>query len=359
MKKILVVEDTAEVKEEVCDILRMENYEVFEAINGLEGINSAKNNLPDLIISDILMPVMDGYQMFKELKKFPATEDIPLIFLSAKAETKDIRYGMNLGADDYLTKPLSPDNLIISVKNKLEKVGRYQDKIEALRANISHFLPHELKTPLNGILGFSDYLRDKIPDISREELTEIAGYIYESGKRLQRFVENYTIFSNLSLLVSDPTKIEEKQNVQYICTEKIIQKVVKAKINKAYRQKDIELDIKDENIKIEKDYFAKIIDELLDNAIKFSITGNKIKIHSETKNKKHILTVYNNGSGISEKQIADIGGFIQFDRAEKEQQGLGLGLAIIDLIAKLFGAKLIIKSVVNEFFSASVIFTLK
>ncbi|MBN2757043.1 MAG: response regulator, partial [Bacteroidales bacterium] len=152
MKTILVVEDTLAIREEICDILKMENFNVLEAKNGLEGLHIAKENIPDLILSDILMPVLDGFQFIKELKKYAATENIPVIFLSAKANKDDIREGMNLGADDYLTKPLSPDDLLISINNKLEKQERFDKKMQNLRENISNFLPHELRTPLNGIL---------------------------------------------------------------------------------------------------------------------------------------------------------------------------------------------------------------
>ncbi len=359
MKTILIIEDTPDVREEICDILQMEGFNTYSAINGLEGLELAKQKLPDLVVTDILMPVMDGYQFFKELKKSPVTENIPVIFLSAKAAPGDIRYGMNLGADDYLTKPLSPEDLIISINNKLQKVEKIQKKMETLRANISYFLPHELKTPLNGILGFAEYLKDKIPDISRTEISEIAGYIYQSGIRLQRVVENYATFSNLSLWVEDPEKAKDIINTPFIEAKKIIQKIVKEKINNEYRESDLEIDIEDEEIKIEENYFIKILEELIDNAIKFSVPGNKIKISAKTEDKQYILTVYNSGSGITEEQIVNIGAFMQFNRQKNEQQGVGLGLAIVQLITKLFNAKLEIKSKLDEYFSVSVVFNLK
>lgn len=359
MKSILIIEDTPDVIEEICDILQMEGYNTFTANNGLEGLEMAKQKLPDLIVTDILMPVMDGYQFFKELKKYPATENIPVIFLSAKAAPSDIRFGMNLGADDYLTKPLSPEDLIAAINNKLQKVEKIQKKIETLRANISYFLPHELKTPLNGILGFSEYLKDKIPDISRSEISEIAGYIYESGQRLQRVVENYALYSNLNIWAEDPVKKKELADLPFIETKKIIQKIAKEKINNEYRENDLELNIEEEEIKIDEYYFTKMLEELIDNAIKFSVSGNKIKISSNTENNQHIITVYNSGSGITEEQIANIGAFMQFDRQKNEQQGIGLGLAIVQLIAKLFDAQLNISSKLNEYFSISIVFDLK
>ena len=119
MFKILIVEDTLAVREEIYDILLMEGYKVFQAKNGLEGYELALNESPDLIISDILMPKLNGFEMFKKLKENIKTMHIPLIFLSAKGENKDRKFGMNLGAENYLTKPINVNDLINTVKNKM------------------------------------------------------------------------------------------------------------------------------------------------------------------------------------------------------------------------------------------------
>lgn len=119
MFKILIVEDTLAVREEIYDILFMEGYKVFQAKNGLEGYELALNESPDLIISDILMPKLNGFEMFKKLKENIKTMHIPLIFLSAKGEKEDRKFGINLGAENYLTKPINVNDLINTVKNKM------------------------------------------------------------------------------------------------------------------------------------------------------------------------------------------------------------------------------------------------
>ena len=119
--KVLIVEDTLAIREEVYDILLMENYVVFQAENGIMGFEVALQENPDLIISDILMPGLNGFEMFEKLQGNMKTASIPLIFLSAKAEKGDIRIGMNLGAEDYLTKPINVDDLLNAVKNKIDK----------------------------------------------------------------------------------------------------------------------------------------------------------------------------------------------------------------------------------------------
>ncbi len=118
-KKVLVVEDEEAVRNEISEILTMENFQVSSATNGLEGLIQAKRNKPDIIVSDIIMPVLNGYQFIQRIKKNPETESIPVIFLSAKTTKDDIRHGMYLGAVSYLTKPLSIDELLQTIKKGL------------------------------------------------------------------------------------------------------------------------------------------------------------------------------------------------------------------------------------------------
>jgi DNA-binding response OmpR family regulator len=115
---VLIVEDTLAIREEIFDILMMEGYEVFQAENGRVGFEIALKKKPDLIISDILMPEMNGFEMFDKLQKNDETKNIPLIFLSAKGEQQDISAGMELGAENYLTKPINVTDLLHVIKNK-------------------------------------------------------------------------------------------------------------------------------------------------------------------------------------------------------------------------------------------------
>ena len=144
----------------IVDLLAEEGYEIYYAENGKGGISQAKTLLPDLIISDILMPDINGYTVFSELQKDIATCGIPFVFLSARAETNDIRYGMDLGVDDYLTKPYKADDLISAVRSRLSKRKYIDKKFESIHANIAKSVPHELRTPLVAIVGLFQLILD-------------------------------------------------------------------------------------------------------------------------------------------------------------------------------------------------------
>jgi two-component system, OmpR family, alkaline phosphatase synthesis response regulator PhoP len=121
MHKILIIEDTEDVRENIQEILELENFKTIMAENGQIGVDLAMKEYPDLIISDISMPEMDGYQVLATLRKHPETAMVPLIFLTAQSVHQDRRQGMELGANDYLTKPFTGDELLNAVRTQLER----------------------------------------------------------------------------------------------------------------------------------------------------------------------------------------------------------------------------------------------
>ena len=128
MKKILLIEDDTVLRENTAELLRLSDYEVMTAANGKIGLDLVKKVKPDIIICDIIMPVLDGYSVLEELSKHHDTKFIPFIFLSAKAKTQDIRKGMDLGADDYIAKPFKVDKIISAIESRLAKISILNDK---------------------------------------------------------------------------------------------------------------------------------------------------------------------------------------------------------------------------------------
>ncbi len=123
MKKILLIEDDSALRENTAELLELSNYHVRTSSNGRLGVNEAKSFKPDIIVCDIMMPIMDGYGVLEALAKDNDTKHIPFIFLSAKTEKDDIRKGMDLGADDYLTKPFEESDLISAIESRLAKAA--------------------------------------------------------------------------------------------------------------------------------------------------------------------------------------------------------------------------------------------
>jgi len=140
MKSILLIEDNDEIRENTAEILELSNFKVYRASDGKEGVQLALDKKPDLVVCDIMMPVLDGYAVLHMLQHNPDTENIPFIFLTAKTERENWRKGMDLGADDYITKPFTGTELITAIEGRLKKADKLKG---AITVRLEDFLSAE------------------------------------------------------------------------------------------------------------------------------------------------------------------------------------------------------------------------
>lgn len=138
--KILIIEDTADIRESVVEILELAGHTVYAAANGKEGVELAKSHIPDIILCDIMMPELDGYGVLYMLQKSPDTSTIPFIFLTAKADRLDLRKAMEMGADDYLTKPFDDVELLNAVESRLKKKEQQQASFSRALDQLGHLV---------------------------------------------------------------------------------------------------------------------------------------------------------------------------------------------------------------------------
>lgn len=353
MKKILVIEDEDNIRENLHEMLTAEDFEVIAAENGCIGVQLVQEDVPDLIICDIMMPDLDGYGVLKQLRQNPSTQTVPFIFLTAKAAKVDQRQGMELGADDFLTKPFTRNELLGAIAAQLEKQVAFekqsQTKLDELRGNILHALPHELNTPLNGILSYSKLLIDDYDSLEKGEVLEMLEAIYTSGQRLYRLTQNFLLSAELELLATNPKRVQslrcsgEKSN-----TKKIIVDVALQKAQKVNREADLQLELSEAVVRISELRFKKIVEEIVENAFKFSTAGTSVRIFNSVAENTFNLYVIDSGRGMTETQIENLGAYMQFDRDLYEQQGSGLGLIIAKRLTELYGGKLIIESLPGQ-----------
>ena len=141
MTKILVIEDEVSVRENILDLLEAESFETLAAANGKIGIDLAVSEVPDLILCDLMMPNIDGYEVLKKLNLQANTATIPFIFLTARTAKSDVRQGMDLGADDYLTKPFSRSELLNAIMSRLEKQTEDIKYLSKSNQNFARFVP--------------------------------------------------------------------------------------------------------------------------------------------------------------------------------------------------------------------------
>ena len=351
MTKVLIIEDEEDSREMVQLILKREGYEVFEAATGFEGIEKAQAIRPDLIISDIMMPECDGYQVLNSLRQNKQTMATPFIFLTAKTDKRELRRGMELGADDYLTKPIIRKELLEAVSSRLTRQAIIQNysesQVNELGNKITNYLPHEFLTPLSVILMSSEILIKHANSIEPPQIQEMGQNIHNMTTRLFRQIQNFLLRSELEVLARDPDRLQQVRNNLVKSSSELLTTQAQGKARQFSRQNDLKLNlIPGAPVKMKAEHFKKLVEELIDNAFNFSPAGSLVTVTSRFNNDttRIILVVQNEGRGMTAEQINNVGIFSQFDREKYEQQGLGLGLIIVKQLLEIYEGDLSISS---------------
>jgi K+-sensing histidine kinase KdpD len=250
---------------------------------------------------------------------------------------------MSLGADDFLTKPFSGSDLLSAVEARLAKHSELMDKAEQklseLRSSISLALPHEIRTPLAGILGFAEIIGDESNSLSAPEMAEFGKMIHKAGQRLQRLLENFMIYAQIEVVASDPRKVASLRKSQFTNVAEAIRILGRDKAEAYKRLPDLTLEVFESPVAISAEYLTKICDELLDNAFKFSQAGTHVMVSASAHEGEFVLTITDHGRGTSPQQIASMGAYLQFERKSYEQQGAGLGLTIAKRLVEVHGGR--------------------
>jgi len=352
MTKILVIEDEEPMRADIVEMLEIDGMEVMSAKNGRVGVQLARDHLPELIICDIMMPELDGYGVLAELRQNMATATIPFIFLTARADRSDVRQGMDLGADDYLTKPFTRAELLKAVSTRLAKqavvVQKTQARLDELRGSIALALPHELRTPLTSILGLSGFLIEECASIQPQEIQEMAQTINRSANRLHGLILNFLLYAELEIAARDPAYARALLGEEKCAARPAIAQAAVRQARQVKREADLQIELQDAMIDMEEPYVQKIADELISNAFKFSRPGTPVNVTGCLAERAYTLSVQDQGRGMTAQQIADVGAYLQFERKRHEQQGQGLGLIIAKRLVELKSGKLRIESVYGQ-----------
>jgi len=355
MTTILVIEDELFIRENLLELLDAEGYAAITAPDGRVGFALAQEHQPDLIICDLMMPKMDGHAVLDAVRNDPVLADTPFIFLTARADKRDLREGMTRGADDYLTKPFRLEDVLSAVETQLQKrqalEERANERMTELRRTLSQSLPHEFRTPLSSVLALTQVLLELDEEMDATDRQGMLQDIHGSAKRLERLVENYLLFADLELAVADAehrrTRYARQGHVPAAALREQIQEMAAA----AGRAADVTMDLAPVDVQVPPAHLRKIAQELVGNALKFSEAGDAIHVTlnadapapPELTGPQAVLTIADTGQGISDEEIARLEAFTQFGRQQNEQQGLGLGLAIAERLARVYEGDLVLR----------------
>lgn len=351
-KKIVVIDDDETTLRTISRILETYDYVTFGADNGREGVELVTRTQPDIVICDVMMPGMNGYEVLLELRNHAGTATIPVLLLSARRDPAEIRHGMKLGADDYLTKPFSTEDLLRCIEVRIQQrekiVRQSSQQLEQLRRSIAMRLPHEFRTPLSSIIVFGELLAGDYDSLSREQAMEMIATIVSSGHRLSGLVENFIYLARLEIMAGQPTTKEELTSFPLPGCDAIIAEAAKHQVLLYGNFHLLTITLTPVTLCISDAYLRKIIAELVSNACKFSMPKTAITITGGIERNFYVISITDEGRGMKLEQISNIGAYMQFDRDRHEQQGQGLGLEIAKRITELHGGSLAIKSIPDK-----------
>ncbi len=351
MKKIFLVEDEQDLRDNIETLLQLRGFKVTSAGDGLEALKKLETYLPDLIISDIMMPYLDGYELFKRVKQNNKTKFIPFLFLTAKSDLSSIRQGMSLGVDDYITKPFVSEELINAINIRLQKSEIINDQIDEIKKSISAYVPHELRTPLVAILGYSQILLSDIDSLDKEEIKQMAERINYGGKRLYNRIEKFIQLTDLEIINTYPD-----DGSQPCCdvNEEEVKSVIIENLITRDRLGNIDIELEPAQIRMQERIFKIIIKELLENAVKFSEPYTPVTVKGKLEKNYFVLEILDRGIGMEKQEIASIGAFKQFNRQTLQKEGNGLGLFFVTKSVENAGGIFNIDSVKNKFTSVKI-----
>lgn len=354
-KKIIVVEDHDLLLLAIRDILEVEGYSVITATDGIEALKIMEEVTPDLIVADIMMPRMNGYELFQAVRERPAWVPIPFIFLTAKAEKEDRLRGKAMGAEDYITKPFDPEELVIAVRAKLGRSRAIrvasEREFEDLKQQIITLLSHELRTPLTSVYGYTELALEEAADMPTPEFQNFLLGIKKGADRLTSLVEDLLLLVQL-----DTGHVKKEFEVLSSVADNLSNIITQATLlHQAMADSKgltLTLDIPDQlpPARIYETFVIEILSRLIDNAIKFSRDkGTQITVSAQVEDGYIAIAVQDEGIGISESQLDKLfERFSQLDRAKMEQQGGGLGLVIAKGLANLMHGDIRVESAVGE-----------
>ncbi len=341
---ILIVDDIGDNLKLLDEILRPEGYKTRLVPNGPLAIKAAEKEKPDLILLDIMMPEMDGFEVCRSLKENPALKDIPIIFISASGDTNDIVTALNIGGVDYINKPFQAEDVKARVLTHL-KLCRQNIELRELNATKNKFfsiIAHDLRSPFNGFLGLTRLMVEDLESLSGEDIKELSLSMRDSATNVFRLLENLLEWARLQqgliafnphLVKLYPLVMESVTSVKDAATKKCFKLVFNVP----------------ENIDVFADHnmLQTVIRNLVSNAVKFTAKGGKISVSAKTDVDNTVeIAINDNGIGMNAIMMDNLFRLdIKTNREGTENEpSSGLGLILCKEFVEKHGGKIRVES---------------
>lgn len=365
-KQTILVVDDERVNVNLLNEILSDEYRIKVALNGKQAIDRTESSpKPDLILLDIKMPELDGYEVCRKLNQNPETAEIPIIFITMLSNTEDEKKGLEIGAVDYITKPFNAAIIKARIKTQL-RLKRYIEELanknnELVRLNDSKnrffkIIAHDLRSPIGAIHSLNEMLYKKHNDYDNEQINEILKLLCESSKRTFGLLENLLEWS----------KAESGQltvQLETIDLNKVIYEVIEL-MSTLFKEKAVKLlfDI-NENCSVisDKNIINTVLRNLLSNALKFSHPQQEVRISLFQENGHAIIKIIDQGIGMEQNKIEDLFNLnkVESSYGTKNEKGSGLGLVLCKQLLEKVSAEIRITSELDKGSEFQVLLPLK
>lgn len=355
--KILIVDDEKDLVDMLAYNLGKKGYKTIKAYDGFEAWGKIESEMPDLLILDLMMPNLDGWELCRLIRRSQnkALKEMGILMLTARAMPEDRVFGLEIGADDYLIKPFSLNELILRVEKLAEKkksIAQLKEEVESLQSSIEtkesnlRRIAHDLKSPLISI-GFS--AKRMLRKGPNEETSGALKTIFDNSLQLTRWIDETLLFHDLP-----PTKWQE-QLIEVDVKSLVQQTVNLLKENASEKNIDIEFkaSLSNPKISLNEPLMYRALVNLLSNALKYTPTGGKVEVTLTTYlNKRGTgvmeISIKDNGMGIPEEDLEKI--FEPYYRGKNisTEEGKGIGLSFVKEVIDLHGWKILVQSELSQ-----------
>lgn len=341
---VLVVDDNPLIVNVLKGLFGNENYQVYCCSNGEEALGVLDKKWVDVIICDVMMPEMDGYQLHDLIREKPELSHIPFVFLTALGG-EEVDRGKEAGADDYMVKPFNPRELLSMVRGKIKRSRKLkslaEENNESFRRKIIHTLSHEFRTPLVAINTGTELLLDQDGKIDSSKAFNLLSAIQRGGQRLEKLVNDFMLMQQIEAGIAQKLfDTRARTVVMAELVEQVLdaQKLTLEKQGFAIAMKDLSSAAK---VLVYEPQIEDILMRFIDNAVKFSGDTRELEVVIHTQLDMVVTEMRDRGIGIDVDRIREaIDVFGQIDRDKLEQQGGGFGLAISNRYATINGGEL-------------------
>jgi len=339
MPKILVIDDDEILRRTLTTILEKSGFEVFQATTGATGVHLARTHLPDLVLCDVNMEGVGGLLTLYALRRDPTIAAIPFVLMSGFLANAEAPPGGGRGADGFLGKPFSAEKLLSTIREVMGKdrprPGEEEDRRDAAHVAADTDSASGFLQPMDRILKITRLLGAARQPMPPKEISDMAGQAHQSAENVRKRIENCLLYADIERLASDRPRLAVLQE-QQTGIRSVVEPVARGMAILIDRQADLVLKFEDALVVIAVEHLKKIVQELLDNAFRYSHSGGAVHVATATDADQVILSVTDHGCGMTPDQIVKAVAPMTLNEALLGRHGSGLGLCIAKRLTELY-----------------------